>query len=118
MVYIIDDDRDFAECVARMLRKFSGSKVEIFSNGIEATMAMNDGVPDLIFLDVLLDGPDGFTFLNEMASYSDTERIPIVIMSSLNLQKKNLESYGVVRVLNKAEMVPGDVKEIVETYIG
>ena len=54
MVYIIDDDRDFAECVARMLRKFSGSKVEIFSNGIEATMAMNDGVPDLIFLDVLL----------------------------------------------------------------
>lgn len=116
MVFIIDDDREFAECVAKMVRAFSKTEVRIFSNGIEATFAMDEGLPDLIFLDVLLDGPDGFTFLNELMSYGDTKEIPVVIMSSLKLQEKNLESYGVVKVLDKAEMTPEDVKEIVETF--
>ena len=116
MVFIIDDDREFAECIARMLKKFADTKVEIFSNGIEAIAAMNDVVPELIFLDVLLDGPDGFTFLNEIMSYNDTEKIPVVIMSSLKFGKKNLDEYGVVRVLDKAEMVPDDISDIVEQY--
>lgn len=116
MVFIIDDDREFAECIAKMLRKFASTRVEIFSNGIEAMAAMSDAVPDLIFLDVLLDGPDGFTFLNEIMSYDDTKKIPVVIMSSLKFGKRNLEEYGVVRILDKAEMVPNDISEIAERY--
>ena len=117
MVYIIDDDREFAECIAKMiLRTTKGVEIRIFSNAFEAINAMNKGLPELVFLDVLLDGPDGFTFLNEMSSYEDTEKIPIVIMSSLDLAGRNLASYGVVETLNKAEMIPEDIKRIVKKY--
>ena len=117
MIYIVDDDREFAECIAKMVQAFSQTETRIFSNGIEAISAMNEELPDLIFLDILLNGPDGFTFLNELMSYNDTERIPVVIMSSLRFEQRRLEDYGVVAILDKMEMVPGDVKAVVEKYV-
>ena len=116
MICIIDDDREFAECIAKMIRAFGEKEIRIFSNGIEAMTTFDEKLPKMIFLDILLDGPDGFTFLNELMSYSDTEKIPIVIMSSLKLKDENLGSYGVVKVLDKAEMVPADIKELMEKY--
>ena len=92
-VFVIDDDEIMAECLERII----GGDADVFSNAIEAMQAISDGLtPDLIFLDVLLDGPDGFTFLNELASYVDTAKIPVVIVSSLDLSKKDLSQYGVV----------------------
>ena len=78
---------------------------------------ISDGaIPSLIFLDILLDGPDGFTFLNEMASYSDTVKVPIVVVSSLDFTNKNLSNYGVVGVLNKDNMMPEDILTYAEKY--
>lgn len=113
MIYIIEDNLIFANCIARYCDK---KDVKIFSNAIEAMNQIDKTFPDLIFLDVLLTGPDGFTFLNEIASYSDTAKIPIVIISSLDLKDKDLSVYGVVGVLNKDSLVPKEVKEYVKRY--
>jgi CheY-like chemotaxis protein len=117
MIFVIDDDRDFAECIARMLKAFCDEEVAIFGNAIDAVTATSEEIPKLIFLDILLDGPDGWTFLNEMMSYGDTEKIPIVIMSSLDFADKDLSNYGVVTTLNKSEMTPEDIRELVEEYV-
>lgn len=117
MIYIIDDDKIMASCIARVCPKTS--KVRVFSNAIEAIQNLNEtNVPKLIFLDILLDGPDGFTFLNELASYTDTGRIPVVIVSSLDLTKHDLSNYGVVGVLDKTTMTPDDIKYYAEQYCG
>ena len=113
MIFIIDDDEIMAECVARA----AGGTVKIFGNAIEAMNAIADGeLPDLIFLDILLTGPDGFTFLNETISYKDTVEIPVVIVSSLDFGERDLSTYGVVGVLNKDKMRPDDVRKYVEEY--
>ncbi|MBO4812943.1 response regulator [Candidatus Saccharibacteria bacterium] len=113
MIFVIDDDEIMAECIARWAK----GEVKKFTNAIEAMNAISDGVlPDMIFLDILLDGPDGFTFLNEMVSYDDTAKIPVVVVSSLDLSKYNLAEYGVVKVLSKDTMVPADIKECVDEY--
>ena len=70
----------------------------------------------MVFLDILLDGPDGFTFLNEMASYTDTAKVPIVVVTSLDLAGNDLTSYGVVGVLQKDRMVPREIREYAERY--
>lgn len=111
MIFVIDDDQLMAECIARA----TGEECQIFSNGIEAVSALDSGVPDLIFLDILLDGPDGFSFLNEISSYADTKKIPVVIVSSLEI-KASLADYGVVRVLDKSTMTPEDIKDSVRKY--
>lgn len=114
MIYIIDDDEIMAECIARHCGK---KDTKVFSNAIEAMQSLDDNnLPELIFLDILLDGPDGFTFLNELASYNDTAKIPIVIVSSLNFENRNLSIYGVVGIINKDNMTPKEVKQYVDKY--
>ncbi len=113
MIFVIDDDITMAECIAKAI----GGEVEIFTNAIEAMDSIVSGkMPKMIFLDILLDGPDGFTFLNEIVSYDDTVKMPIVIVSSLDFEKTDLSVYGVVGVLNKDNMRPEDIKEYVKRY--
>jgi CheY-like chemotaxis protein len=113
MIFIIDDDRMMAECIARYAKPH---QTRIFDNAIEAMNSLDKHLPDLIFLDILLPGPDGFTFLNELASYADTAKIPIVIISSLNMKKQDLSNYGVVGQLSKDTMTPEEVKQYVSKY--
>ncbi|MBQ2695215.1 response regulator [Candidatus Saccharibacteria bacterium] len=115
MIFIIDDDKIMAECVSRAVGDVD--KIRFFDNAIEAMNEIASGVmPKLIFLDILLNGPDGFTFLNEMVSYKDTAQIPVVVISSLDFGVDNLEMYGVVGILNKDTMLPKEIKEYAQKY--
>ena len=113
MIFVIDDDEIMARCIVRAC---GDKETMVFTNAIEAMEAVDECLPDLIFLDVLLDGPDGFTFLNELVSYTDTARVPVVIISSLDFAEGDLSTYGVVGVLSKDQMKPTDIKEYVDEY--
>ena len=117
MIFIVDDDVVMAKCVARACEKCR-LKTRIFGDAISAMNAINDELPEMIFLDILLSGPDGFTFLNEMISYSDTMKIPIVVISSLEFKEKDLVDYGVVAVLDKAKMRPAEIQDLARKYAG
>ena len=116
MIYVIDDDPIMADCVVRACAKV-GKSAKIFSDALAAMNAISSQpLPELIFLDILLIGPDGFTFLNELVSYTDTARIPVVVITSLHLKEQDLSDYGVVGVLFKDQMYPEDIKAYVEKY--
>ena len=110
--FILEDDPIFARLFSKSLRRaFPNTAISTFENAIDAINALPDGCtsPSVIILDVLLTGPDGFTFLNEIASYPDLSNIPIIIVSSLNFPMQTLESYNVKKILNKATMTPQDL---------
>ena len=113
MIYVIDDDEIMCECIAKSCK----TEVRKFNNAIEAMAKISAGeMPSLIFLDVMLNGPNGFTFLNELVSYTDTAKIPIVVVSSLNFTKQDLSEYGVVGVLDKATMTPQEISTYAREY--
>lgn len=141
-IYLIEDDPIMAECIARAVtaplaqsnpqitdrqsfssispliehptnndhRSFS---CQIFPDAISAMTEIEQKLPDLLLLDVLLSGPDGFTLLNELGSYADTAEIPIIIVTSLNLSLRDLSYYNVTAVLNKATMTPALIQKVV-----
>lgn len=113
MIFVIDDDELMSRCIVRACK---GHEAKRFGNAIDAIGALDEETPNLIFLDVLLDGPDGFTLTNELASYADTAKIPIVIVSSLDLGDKDLSSYGVVGILSKDSMVPEELLAYANEY--
>ena len=114
MIMVIDDDVIMAECIAKGC---GPSDVLVFGDAISAMTEISGGrIPDLIFLDVLLTGPDGFTFLNELVSYTDTAKIPIVIVTSLDLNDRDLSAYGVVGVLDKDTMRPEEICAYAKQY--
>lgn len=106
MIYIIEDDELMAECIAEACKDH---ETKIFHNALAAMDAVDERLPDLIFLDILLTGPDGFTFLNELMSYRETMQIPTIIISSLDLKNQDLSAYNVVGTLDKATMLPSDI---------
>lgn len=114
MIFVIDDDEIMAECIALAIDEH---EVKIFNNAIEVMNMISEGeIPEMIFLDILLTGPDGFTLLNELISYDDTAKIPVVIVTSLNLEKADLSVYGVVGILEKDKMLPSEIKDYVRQY--
>ena len=115
MIFVIEDDEIMAECIERACGR--RAKVRKFADGILAMRAISEGeMPKLIFLDIMLNGPDGFTLMHELVSYADTAEIPIVIVTSLDMGGKDLSTYGVVGMLNKETMRPGEILGYVEKY--
>lgn len=92
-------------------------EIQHFTNAIAAMAALDEAAPDLIILDIVLDGPDGFSFLNELASYDDAARIPVLIMTSLEINRAGLEHYGVKRVLQKETMTPSQIRQTVKEIL-
>lgn len=118
MIFIVDSEREMAECVGRATKK-AGAEFRIFPDAFSAMAAIDEEMPELIFLEVLLTGPDGFSFLNELISYPDTAKIPVVLVSALDFSSATeLAAYGVVGVLNKETMRPEDVAGYVKRYAG
>lgn len=113
MILVLDDDPIIGKCLMRILKK---NKLEgrLYNNVIDAITGVNEGKLEMIIMDVLLTGPDGFTLLNELASYKDTMDVPVVIISEKDFLKYDLSQYNVVGCLNKATMTPADVEEILQ----
>ena len=101
-IFIVEDDRGWERYYARILK---AHELEFFHDGVEAISAMDDVVPDLVILDVLLTGPTGFAILHEMRSYPELMNVPVIVVSSVKIDDID-ENYGVYKVFDKAEMTP------------
>lgn len=93
-VLVVEDDPPSRELVVRMLQK-EGIHVREASNGREAIDILQTGViPDLIVLDLIMAEMDGFDFLRQVRPHPEWSKIPVVVVSSLDL---NSEAQDVLR---------------------
>ena len=113
MIYVIEDDRGWESYYRRLLKR---DDVKFFHDGVAAIAEMDEEVPDLVILDVLLTGPTGFAVLNEMRSYPELMNVPAAIVSSVTLGSDIAEKYGVVATFDKGKMQPGELLELVDRY--
>lgn len=113
MIYVIEDDRGWESYYRRLLKR---DDVKYFHDGVAAIAEMDEEVPDLVILDVLLTGPTGFAVLNEMRSYPELMNVPAAIVSSVSLNDEIAEKYGVVATFDKGKMQPGELLELVGRY--
>ena len=113
MIYVIEDDRGWESYYRRILKR---DDVKFFHDGVAAIAEMDEEVPDLVILDVLLTGPTGFAVLNEMRSYPELMNVPAAIVSSVSLGGDIAEKYGVVATFDKGKMQPKDLLDLVGRY--
>lgn len=106
MIFVIEDDRGWENYYRRILKDY---KLEFFHDGVAAIAEMDEKVPDLVILDILLTGPTGFAVLNEMRSYPELAKVPVIIVTSISMKDDLAEHYGVTEVLDKGKMTPQDV---------
>lgn len=87
MVLVIDDDASVRELVTRFLTK-EGFKVRTAIDGQDGLRLARELRPDVITLDVMMPGLDGWAVLSKLKSDPDLSSIPVVMMTIVS--DKNL----------------------------
>ena len=80
-ILVIEDDPATSRLVDYSLRH-EGYQVFTASNGLEGIRKAHDEAPDLIILDVMLPGMDGFEICHRLRSEPDTANLPILMFSA------------------------------------
>lgn len=81
-ILLVDDDEGFLLAVGRLLEA-AGYDVTSAPNADEAKARLDAELPDLILLDVIMPGKDGFVFADEIAKDERLADIPIVLVTAV-----------------------------------
>ena len=81
MIYCVEDDAAIRELMLYTLRA-SGFEAEGFPNGTGLWKALEENVPQLVMLDIMLPGMDGIEILKKMKSEPATAHIPVILASA------------------------------------
>ncbi|MBW2464079.1 MAG: response regulator, partial [Deltaproteobacteria bacterium] len=101
LVMVIDDDPAARELITRALSSLS-VRVEGVDRGQEALERVRDGEPDVIVLDVMMPGMDGWAVLKELKAHEDTRDIPVV-MHTVSHEREMGFALGAVDYVVKPE---------------
>ncbi|MBP3267147.1 MAG: response regulator transcription factor, partial [Ruminococcus sp.] len=81
LIYIVEDEESIRELESYALEK-SDFEVRSFENSEGFYKALEDKLPDLILLDIMLPGDDGLTILKKLRNNMVYENIPVIIISA------------------------------------
>ncbi len=117
-ILIIEDDKFLRELIVRKLNQENFDVVEAV-DGEEGIKKIKETTPDLLLLDLILPGMDGFEVLSKIKEDPATASIPVVILSNLG-QREDVErglKLGAVDYLVKAHFTPNEIIEKVKTNL-
>ena len=96
-ILVVDDETDIAEAIKAVL-EMEDYRVETARNGRECLAYLSAGKPDLILLDVMMPGMDGFEVLERMQT--EGYNVPVVMMSAVQ-PGRSLSRYGLKTFMRK-----------------
>ncbi len=82
MIFLIHDHQDNPWHRKQQIES-SGFRVEMFTRGEDAIAVLDDYKPDLLLMDVLLDGPNGFEVCRKIRETHGADKLPIILCSTI-----------------------------------
>jgi DNA-binding response OmpR family regulator len=92
-ILVIDDEPLVVE-VLKIRLQMSNYEVITASNGIEGIERAVSEKPDLIILDILMPGLDGYQVCRRLKEDRKTKRIPIIMLTALGQSAGRKEGYA------------------------
>lgn len=80
-ILVVEDDEIVARTIERCLRG-SENRIRVANSGVEGLQAARREIPDLVILDVVLPGMDGYTVCKELRSDSLLEDVPVLFLTA------------------------------------
>ena len=87
-ILLVDDDRDLLEMLCSIFRRAGYTDLVTASSGQEALRLWREQQPELIVLDVMMPGMDGFAVLREIRR---TSRVPVLMLTARGEAEDRIE---------------------------
>ncbi len=102
-VLIVEDEPEIQEVERMVVEELLGCKAELASTGEEALDKATEVHPDLVVLDLILPGIDGFTVASQLRAQPSFDSTPILALSGLTRgeDKEKARAAGCDDVLDK-----------------
>ena len=122
-VLVVDDEPDTVDLITQLLED-EGYQIRGANSGEEAFKAMEEQLPDMILLDLLMPEMDGFEVTQRIKQNPDWEDIPIVVVTAKDLTEADFEflRQRVDKIIRKSgldrEKVVGEVQQLLKEHGG
>ncbi len=80
-IYIVEDDENIGELIAATLSA-AGHDATLVTNADKLAERVKQGLPQLMLLDIMLPGKDGWSILKAWKETAETAAIPVIILSA------------------------------------
>jgi len=116
-ILIIEDEPALLKVVAETLRT-ENFEVATATDAEKGQALLPRFKPDLILLDLILPGKNGFEFLKEIKGSAEFSKIPVIILTNLGDEEEIRQglNLGAVDYLIKADYDLEDVVNLVRKY--
>ena len=118
-IMIIDDNRDIVRLFSRTLRSLKAPyDIRAADNGPEGLRMMREQPPDLLMLDVLMPGMDGFEVIAAMQADEALRGIPVILISAKGASESiTPDIYGEITLRRKSGYSPIELVTCVQAII-
>ncbi len=89
-ILIVDDEIHLVK-ILRFTLEHEGYNVISAFDGLEAIDKIESERPDLVILDLMLPGIDGYKVCNRIKENEELKKIPIIILSARDFENENIE---------------------------
>lgn len=118
-ILLVEDDKFLREL---MTKKLFSMEYDVVSavDGESGLAMIKESKPDLVLLDLILPGINGFEVLERAKKDPETASIPIIILSNLG-QKEDIDrgiSLGAADFLVKAHFTPQEITNKLKIILG
>jgi len=80
-IHVLEDDQDI-RYIIEFLLKDEGYELQLSSNFAELKGKLNDALPDLFIIDVMLPDGNGIEICEDLKTDIFTKHIPVIVMSA------------------------------------
>ena len=91
-VLIVDDIPINVTLIEKMLKPFH-FVIEKANDGQTALDIVADNKPDLILLDLMMPGMNGYDVIKQLRAKEETQQLPIIVISALNSNEDVVKGY-------------------------
>lgn len=91
-VLIVDDIPINVTLIEKMLKPFH-FVIEKANDGQTALDIVADNKPDLILLDLMMPGMNGYDVIKQLRAKEETQKLPIIVISALNSNEDVVKGY-------------------------
>lgn len=128
LIYIVEDDENIRE-IQHYALKNSGFDVQEFSCGKELCRALEETLPSLILLDIMLPEEDGLDILLKLRKNNATSRIPIIMVTAKSSELDKVKGldlgaddymtkpFGIMELISRVKALLRRTKDMVETPV-